>query len=103
MYLLIRKSSATAKTALREGKLQGLGAVEQGGAVWVLGRLRGEQLAQLLGTRDLPIVLAREELAKSVLRKAHLQDHRHSPQDIAVRSRRLVWIVGATRAAKSVA
>ena len=33
VYLLIRKSSATARVALQEGKLQGLGAVEWGGAV----------------------------------------------------------------------
>ena len=87
---------------MARGRLQGLGAVCRGGVVWVSGRIRGEELAVLLGTRDLPILLATEELSKSILRKSHRVDHRRSPQDVAARSRRLAWIVGATRTAKSV-
>ena len=101
--LLVRASSASARQALNMGKLQGLGAFTRGGAVWVSGRVRGERLAELLGTKELPVLLATEELSKSILQKAHRQDHRQSPQDISARSRRSAWIVGATRTAKSVA
>ena len=37
------------------------------------------------------------------MRKAHREDHRRSPQDIAARSRRMVWIPASTRLAKSIA
>ena len=101
--LLVRVSSASARDALDKGKLASLGAIVRGGIVWVQGRVRGEELARLLGTPDLPIVMATEALAASIMRKAHREDHRRSPQDIAARSRRLAWIPGATRLAKSVA
>ena len=103
VFIMLRASSASARQALSAGKLQGLGGVIRGGVVWVSGRVRGETLAELLGTRELPILLATEPLSKSILHKSHRQDHRRSPQDIAARSRRLVWIVGATRTAKSTA
>ena len=101
--LLVRVSSASARDALDKGKLASLGAMVRCGIVWVQGRVRGEELARLLGTPDLPIVMATEALAASIMRKAHREDHRRSPQDIAARSRRLAWIPGATRLAKSVA
>ena len=66
------------------------------------GRVRGEQLAALLGTPALPVVLASDPLARSILHKAHREDHRRGPRDAAARSRRSVWIVGATRLAKTV-
>ena len=103
VQLLIRGSSASARLALEQGKLQGLGAVCRRGAVWVQGRIRGEQLAVLLGTTQLPVIMGTERLAKSVLSKAHRNDHRRSPQDIAARSRRMMWIMGATRWAKTTA
>ena len=103
VFVAIRASSASSRKALATGKLQSLGGVTRGGVVWVSGRVRGETLAELLGTRELPILLATERLSKSILHKSHRQDHRRSPQDIAARSRRLAWIIGATRTAKSTA
>ena len=101
--LLIKASSASARKALEAGRLQGLGALERGGVAWVQGWVRGETLARLLGTSELPIVMSTEPLAKSIARKAHRSDHRRSPQDISARTRRMVWIVGSTRLAKAVA
>ena len=70
--------------------------------VWVTGRVRGEHLAVLLGTKSLTVILASEPLAWTILHKAHREDHRRGPRNTAARSRRLVWIVSATRLAKSV-
>ena len=103
VQLLLRSSSASAREALGKGQLAGLGAVSRGGVVWVQGRVRGEELAKLLGTSELPVIMASEALAKSVMSKAHRSDHRRSPQDIAARSRRMVWIPGSTRLAKTIA
>ena len=103
IQLLLRSSSASASEALGKGRLAGLGAVYRGGVIWVQGRVRGEELAKLLGTAELPVVMPSEALAKSVMSKAHRGDHRRSPQDIAARSRRLVWVPGATRLAKTIA
>ena len=103
VQLLVRTSSDSAKEALKHGKLQGLGALLRGGVVWIQGRVRGEALAALLGTTELPVLMAGEPLAKSLASKAHRSDHRRSPQDIAARTRRAAWIVGSTRLAKSVA
>ena len=103
VQLLLRSSSASAREALERGRLASLGAVQRGGIVWVQGRVRGEELARLLGTSELPVVMASEALAKAVVGKAHRCDHRRSPQDIAARSRRMVWIPGCTRLAKVVA
>ena len=101
--VLIKCASASARDALTQGKLQGLGVVQRGGTVWVQGRIRKEELSRLLGVTELPVLLATEPLSKAILRKAHRDDHRRSPQDIVARSRRLAWIVGAGRAAKAVA
>ena len=101
--VLIRASSASARAALHSGRLQGLGATARGGVVWVQGRVRGETLAHLLGTSELPVIMPTELPAKSISRKAHRSDHRRSPQDISARTRRLVWIMGSTRVAKVVA
>ena len=103
VQLLLRVSSASAREALEKGQLSSLGAVSRGGVVWVQGRVRGEELARLLGTSELPVVMASEALAKAIMSKAHRCDHRRSPQDIAARSRRMVWIPGSTRLAKTVA
>ena len=62
-----------------------------------------ETLAELVGTRDLPVLLTTEPLSKLILSKSHRQDHQRSPNDIAARSRRIVWIVRATRTAKAIA
>ena len=67
--LLIKKLSVTARLALRAGKFQGLGAVDQRGGIWVSGCVRGEQLAELLGTKALPILMATERLANRVCHK----------------------------------
>ena len=101
IFVMLQASSASARKALGEGKLQGLGGVIRGGVVWVSGRIRGERLAELLGTMELPVLMPTEELSRSIIRKAHRQDHWRNPQDMAARSRRLMWIVGATRTAKS--
>ena len=87
IQLLIRSASRESLQPLKQKKLLGLGAYVKGGIVWVSGRVRGEQLAQLLGTRQLPIIMGSTPLAQSVLRKAHRQDHRRAPQDVAARSR----------------
>ena len=47
--------------------------------------------------------MASEALAKSIMSRAHRSDHRRSPQDIAARSRRMAWIPGSTRLAKTTA
>ena len=99
--LLLRSASASARSALKAGKLRGLGGEERGGMVWITGRVRGEQLAPLLGTTALPVLLASEPLAYSLLHKAHREDHRRGPRDAAARSRRAAWVVGATRLAKT--
>ena len=77
-----------------------MGAYAKGGVVWVSGRIRQEHLAVLLGTKDLPIVMSSEPLARSILHKAHREDHRRSPKDVTARARRLAWIPGSTRSAK---
>ena len=46
-------------------------------------------LAVLLGTTALPVVLAGEPLARSVMRKAHREDHRRGPRDAAARSKKV--------------
>ena len=100
--VLLMGAARSARSALGAGKLRGLGAEDRGGLIWVTGRVRGEQLATLLGTTALPIILPEEPLASAILRKAHREDHRRGPRDAAARSRKLVWIVAATRLAKSV-
>ena len=54
--------------------------------MWVSGRVRKEELASLLGTTALPIVMANDPLARSILHKAHREDHRRGPRDAAARS-----------------
>ena len=103
VQLLVRTASASSREAHKQGKLQGLGVVERGGITWVQGRVRGEVLACLLGTAELPVLMVGEPLAKSLMAKAHRSDHRRSPQDIAARTRRAAWVVGATRLAKMAA
>ena len=61
VQVIIRGSSASARVALQQDKLQGLGAVCRRGAVWVQGRVCGEVLAKLLGTSELPVVMASEQ------------------------------------------
>ena len=103
VQVLLRSASASAREAEKLGKLLSLGAVEREGCVWVSGRVQGEGLAKIVGTRELPILLNTEKLSYSILAKCHRQDHHKSPQDIAARSRHLVWITGSTRTAKTVA
>ena len=66
------------------------------------GRVRGDKLATLLGVEALPVILPNEQLARSVMGKAHREDHRRGPRDAAARSRKMVWVTAATRLAKSV-
>ena len=99
---LLRSASKSAIQALEQGKLQGLGAQAKDGIVWVTGRVRGDQLASLLVTAALPVILPSELLARSIMGKAHREDHRRGPRDAAARSRKLVWITSATRLAKTV-
>ena len=94
---MIQVSSAASRTAYSQGKLQGLGAVVRDGIVWISDRIRGEKMAELLGTSELPILMSTEALSRLILSKAHCQDHRRNLRDIAARSRCLVWIVGAVR------
>ena len=101
--ILVKNASRSAAVALREGKLRGLGAEMSGDIVWVTGRIRGEQLATLLGVTALPVLLPSEGLARSLMHKAHREDHRRGPRDATARSRRAVWIVSATRLAKTTA
>ena len=100
--LMLLVASESAITALSSGKLRGLGAQARGGIVWVSGRIRGDQLATLLGTAALPVLLPSEPLARSIMSKAHREDHRRGPRDAAARSRKLAWITGASRLAKTI-
>ena len=99
--VLLRVASKSAIAAFKNGKLRGLGAEQRGGMIWVSGRIRGEQLAVLLGSEALPVLLPCEPLSKAILWKAHREDHRRGPRDAAARSRRSAWIVAATRLAKT--
>ena len=101
--ILLRVASRSAVVALQAGKLCGLGAQARGDVVWVTGRIRGEQLATLLGTTALPVLLPSERLAYTLLHKAHREDHRRGPRDATARSRRAAWITSATRLAKTIA
>ena len=101
--ILVRAASAASRDALRQGQLESLGAIERGGVVWISRRIRSETLAELLGTKELPVLLSSEPLARAIMSKSHRQYHRRSPQDIAARSRRRVWIIKATRIAKETA
>ena len=101
VMLLLRSASKSAVKALHDGKLRGLGAEAKDGIVWVQGRIRGDHLAALLGTAALPVLLPSEDLSRAVMSKSHREDHRRGPRDAAARSRRLVWIVAATRLAKT--
>ena len=100
--VMLHGAARSARRALKDGELVGLGAEDRGKIVWVSGRIRGEQMAVLLGTTALPVVLADEPLASSILRKAHREDHRRGPRDAAARSRKMVWVVSATRLAKKI-
>ena len=100
--IMLRLASESAVQALKEGKLRGLGAQVKNGVVWVSGRVRGDKLAALLGTEALPVILPSEPLARSIMGKAHREDHRRGPRDAAARSRKMVWVTAATRLAKSV-
>ena len=101
--ILLKSASQSAVVALQAGKLRGLGAEEKCGTVWVRGRIRGEQMATLLGTTALPVLLPGEALAKSIMARAHREDHRRGPRDAAARSRKAAWIMAATRLAKTIA
>ena len=85
VHLLLQASSEASKAAWVQGKLRSLGAFEKGEIVWISGRVHGERLAELLWTSHLPILMGSEQLSKSILRKAHRQDHRRNPRDIAAR------------------
>ena len=61
--MLLRDSARSARLQLKLGALRGLGAEDRDGIIWVTGRIRGEQLATLLGTAALPVLLASESLA----------------------------------------
>ena len=81
--VLLKSASGSAREALKAGKLRGLGGEVHGCVVWVTGRIRGEQLATLLGTTALPVLLASEPLAVALLHKSHHEDHRRGPRDAA--------------------
>ena len=102
VQVLLRVASKSAVVALQQGKLRGLGAENRGNIVRVSGRIRGEQLAGLLGSPALPVILPSEPIAKVILHKAHREDHRRGPRDAVARARRAVWIVSSTRLAKYV-
>ena len=103
VQLLLRNSAKNAKKAMSAGKLRGLGAMQRQGIVWVSGRIRGDDMVNLVGTAHLPVVLPSDPLAYSVMSKSHREDHRRGAKDIAARSRRMVWVTQATRVAKKVA
>ena len=73
--VLLQEASHSAASALKEGKLRGLGAENRGGIVWVSGRIRGAQLAVLLGSSALPVLLPGEPLSRALIHKAHREDH----------------------------
>ena len=100
--LQVAAASGTAREALKKGKLQSLGAELRNGVVYISGRVRKEQMAELVGREELAVVMPTEKLAKLVMGDAHNQDHRRSPQDVMPRARRHLWIPQGTRLAKEV-
>ena len=86
--LQIAASSESARAALEVGKLHSLGALEKNGVVYVSGRVRKEQMAEIVGREELAVIMPREKLAGLVMKDAHKEDHRRSPQDVMARARR---------------
>ena len=79
--LIIWAASESALTALKDGQLLSLGAFERTGKVWISGRIRKEHLATLLGIDELPVVMAKEPLARLILEGCTLA----RPQESATR------------------
>ena len=75
-------AAPSALDALRKGDLESLGAQEQGGQVWINARIRKEDLARLLGTDKLRVIMPSERLAHLIMTLAHEEDHRLNPTDI---------------------
>ena len=88
--------------ALRLGKLQSLGAVEEGGEVLVGGRVQPDELRAILGLSTLKVVMPSERLAYLILLACHQEDHRKDVRDCLARSRRVCWIPQARALAKSI-
>jgi hypothetical protein len=68
-------SAESALQALRRGELQSLGAQERRGEVWISTRIRKKDLARLLGTLELRIIMPTERLARLIVTDAHQEDH----------------------------
>jgi hypothetical protein len=81
--------------ALRAGKLQSLGAKEEKGDVFVIGRLQPDDLQAILGLSRLRVMMPSERLARLVVLGCHEEDHRQDVRDCVARSRRLCWIIRA--------
>ena len=101
--LLFLASSESAFLALRSGRLLSLGAQEHRGLVRITGRVGQAQLARLLGTDSITVIMPTELLALRVTEEAHREDHRMTVRDVTARVRRTVFIPGGNRLAKAVA
>jgi hypothetical protein len=78
--------------AHKRGELRALGGVLEKGEVWLQGRVAPDDLAVLLGTSTLRIVMPSTRLAYLVMQACHEEDHRRDPRDAMARSRRICWI-----------
>ena len=86
--------------AMHEKKLLSMGAAIKRGLVVIQGRIPKDDLANLLGKRELPVLMPSTRLAYLILFACHCEDHRLGPADAVARSRSYAWIVRAGQLAK---
>ena len=101
--LQIVAHSESARKAMAKGSLLSLGPTHLNGMVVITGRVRKEVLAEILGTRVLPVIMSCEPLAWTIMKDAHEEDHNRDSSYILARARKHSWIPGGARLAKSVA
>ena len=99
MYLAAAPAS---RSALARGDLKSLGAVKVGGEIWLGGRISPEDLAVVLGTPRLRVVMPETRMAELIMREAHEEDHRRDPRDAMARARRRCWIPRSRQLAQRV-
>ena len=86
--VLLWMTAASAMTTLKAGKLKLLGAQETDGMVKFTGSRVGQaQLARLLGTGHLPMVMQSKILALHITEDAHAEDHRLMVRNVTTRAR----------------
>jgi hypothetical protein len=101
-HLQFLAAAPSALQALNNGRLLSLGAFVYQGEVWIKARVRGDDLAHLLGIDRLRVVMPEEPLARLVLIQSHSEDHRKGFRDALARSRTHCWIPRGGALARSV-